>query len=138
MVKEKKEVPEKFKAIVEAIEKMSVLDLNELVKVLEERFGVSSVMPVGVGVVSQVKEQGVEEKKEEKTVFNIELVSVGSSKIQVIKVVRDITGKGLKESKDIVDAAEKSPQIIKENVKKEEAEEIKKKLEEAGAKVELK
>ena len=76
--------------------------------------------------------------KEEKTIFNIFLTAVGDKKIEVIKVVRDITGKGLKESKDLVDAAATAPQLVKENAKKEEAEDIKKKLEATGAKVELK
>ena len=126
-------VPEKFKKLVEEIEKMSVLDLAELVKVLEKKFGVSAAAPVvaavpGVPAAAQV---------EEKSVFNIELTAVGDKKIEVIKVVRDIAGKGLKEAKDLVDAAATGPQMIKENVKKEEAEELKKKFEAAGAKVEL-
>lgn len=131
----KKEVPAKFKDLVEKIETLSVLDLAELVKVLEDKFGVSAqapmmaVAPAVVGVASDV---------EEKSSFNIELKEVGATKINVIKVVRDLTAKGLKEAKDLVDAVATGPQMIKENVKKEEAEEIKKKFEEAGAKVELK
>ena len=138
MTESKKEsevkVPEKFKKMVEEIEKLSVLDLAELVKVLEKKFGVSAAAPVVVAAAPA----GAAPAEEEKTVFNIELKTIGDKKIEVIKVVRDITGKGLKEAKDLVDAAANGPQVVKENVKKEEAEEIKKKLEEAGAKVELK
>ncbi|HDY72659.1 MAG TPA: 50S ribosomal protein L7/L12 [bacterium] len=124
-------MPEKFKKLVDEIEKMSITDLAELVKILEKKFGVSPMMaaPTAVGPAA------VGEAEEEKTEFAIELKSGGDQKIQVIKVVREIVGKGLKEAKDIVDAA---PKVLKENVKKEEAEEIKKKLEEAGATVELK
>lgn len=128
-----KEAPEKFKALVEQIEKLSVLELSELVKVLEDKFGVSAVMPmmaapVGAGVTAA--EQDAVEKSE----FDIKLKASGASKINVIKAVREITGKGLKEAKDLVDAA---PKTIKEKVPKAEAEEIKKKLEQAGATVEL-
>ena len=133
---EKIEVPAKFKALVEKIEKMSVLDLSELVKILEKKFGVTAVPQVtAVNSAGGPVSAG---ETEEKSEFNIELKEIGSQKIEVIKVVRDVTGKGLKESKDIVDQAANSPQIVKENVKKEEAEEIKKKFETAGAKVELK
>jgi len=133
------EIPEKFKKIVEEIEKMSVLDLAELVKILEKKFGVSGMAPVAVAAVpaSQTSSES-QPNQEEKSVFNVILKSVGQKKIEVIKVVRDVTGKGLKESKDLVDLAEKEPQVIKENVKKEEAEELKKKFTEAGAEVELK
>jgi len=138
---EKKEqevkVPEKFKDIVEKVEKMSVMDLAELVKILEKKFGVTAASQA-VAVAVPNGAAGAESQAEEKTEFNIELKEIGSQKIQVIKAVRDITGKGLKESKDLVDAAASSPQVVKENVKKEEAEEMKKKFEEAGAKVELK
>lgn len=127
-------VPEKFQALVESIEKLSVLELSELVKVLEKKFGVSAAAPVAVAVSPQAAGEG----EEEKSIFTVELKAVGNQKIEVIKVVRDVTGKGLKEAKDIVDAAVSSPQIIKEGVKKEEAEELKKKLETAGAAVELK
>ena len=128
------EVPAKFKDLVEKIEKLSVLDLAELVKVLEEKFGVSAApqmvaAPVAAGAVPAV---------EEKSIFNVVLTGIGDKKIEVIKVVRDLTGKGLKESKDLVDAAAAAPQMIKENAKKEEADDLKKKLEAAGAKVELK
>lgn len=125
------EVPKKFKKLVEEIEEMSIMDLAELVKILEKKFGVSPVVattaPPAGGAPSAVTE--------EKSEFNIELKDGGAQKIQVIKVVRELIGKGLKEAKDIVDGA---PKVIKENVKKEEAEEIKKKLEAAGATVELK
>ena len=136
--KEPIEVPEKFKKLVEEIEKLSVLDLAELVKILEEKFGVSAVpaVPTSVAPTPGVAEGAP--AAEEKSVFNIELKEVGDKKIEVIKVVRDITEKGLKEAKDLVDAAASTPQVVKENVKKEEAEEIKKKFEAAGAKVELK
>ena len=131
------EIPAKFKKLIEEIEKMSVLDLAEFVKALEERFGVSAVAPMVAPAVNAGagSEGGKTADAEEKSVFSIELKDSGSQKINVIKVVKEITGKGLKEAKDIVDAA---PQVIKENLKKEEAEEIKKKLEEAGATVELK
>lgn len=133
-------IPEKFKKLVEEIEKMSVVELAELVKILEKKFGVSAApqavapVPTPAGAAPESGGPGAEEK----AVFNIELKEVGAKKIEVIKAVRDITQKGLKESKDLVDAAEKEAQVIKENVKKEEAEEIKKKLEATGAKVELK
>lgn len=136
MVEEKIEVPEKFKKIVEEIEKMSVLDLAELVKVLESKFGVSAMTPVAVPAVAAAPASSSTE--EEKSVFNVVITSAGDKKIEIIKLVRDITGKGLKESKDLVDAIANGPQVIKENVKKEEAEEIKKKFEAAGAKIELK
>lgn len=132
---EKVEVPEKFKKLVEEIEKMSVLDLSELVKVLEKKFGVSAAAPVAVAAPAG---QAAAEAAEEKSVFNVMLSSVGDKKIEVIKVVRDMTQKGLKEAKDLVDAVVSGPQMIKENAKKEEAEDIKKKFEAAGAKVELK
>jgi len=132
--KEVIEVPEKFKKLVEDIEKLSVLDLAELVKVLEKKFGVSAAAPVAVAAAPSAGAAPAEEK----TSFNVELKGIGDKKIEVIKVVRDVTGKGLKEAKDLVDAAEAAPQMVKENLKKEEAEELKKKLEEAGAKVELK
>jgi len=132
--KEKVEVPAKFKKLVEEIEKMSVLDLAELVKILEKKFGVSAAPQV----VAAPAAPTVAPAAEEKSVFNIVLTVVGDKKIDVIKAVRDVTGKGLKESKDLVDAAASGPQIVKENVKKEEGEELKKKFEAAGAKIELK
>ena len=121
------EVPKKFEKLVEEIEKMSVLDLSELVNILEDKFGVSAAAPammVAGGVAA-----GAEEVAEEKSAFDVELTAVGDNKIGVIKAVREITGLGLKEAKDIVDAA---PKVVKEGVAKEEAEEMKKKIEEAG------
>ncbi|PIU78345.1 MAG: 50S ribosomal protein L7/L12 [Candidatus Moranbacteria bacterium CG_4_10_14_3_um_filter_44_15] len=131
------EVPEKFKALVEQIEKMSVLELSELVKVLEEKFGVSAAAPVMAIGPAAGGAAGAEagEAAPEKSEFDIELAAAGDAKINVIKAVREITGKGLKDAKDLVDAA---PKVIKEKVAKAEAEEIKKKLEEAGATVNLK
>ena len=134
MEMEKVEVPAKFKSLVEEVEKMSVLDLAELVKILEKKFGVSAQTPVAMTVSGGTTAAPAEEK----TAFNIELKEVGAQKIEVIKVVRDITAKGLKESKDMVDAAATTPQLVKEGVKKDEAEAIKKKFEAAGAKVEIK
>ncbi len=135
----KVEVPEKFKKIVDEIENMKVSDLAELVKVLEEKFGVSSQPQVVAAAGTAASgDNGAAGKEEEKSAYNVVLTSIGDKKIEVIKVVRDITQKGLKESKDLVDAAANEPQTIKENVKKEEAEEMKKKFEEAGASVELK
>jgi len=128
------EVPAKFKSLVQEIEKMSVIELAELVKVLEDKFGVSAAAPVAAVMASSVASESVEEKNS----FNVELKEVGAQKIEVIKVVRDVTAKGLKESKDLVDAAASAPQLVKEGVKKEEAEEIKKKFEAAGAKVDIK
>ncbi len=128
------EVPEKFKKLVEEIEKMSVLDLSELVKVLEEKFGVSAAAPMmmaGPAVAGAAGEAAAEEKTE----FDVEVTSSGASKINVIKVVREVTGLGLKDAKDLVDAA---PKVIKEKVAKADAEAMKKKLEEAGATVVLK
>lgn len=132
--KEKVKVPAKFKDLVEKIEQLSVLDLAELVKVLEEKFGVSAAPQM----VAAVAPASAEAAAEEKTEFNVVLTGVGEKKIEVIKVVRDVTQKGLKEAKDLVDAVASESQVIRENVKKEEAEEMKKKFETAGAKVELK
>ncbi len=128
-------VPEKFKKLVEEIEKMSVLDLAELVKILEDKFGVSALAPVAAAPAAAVPGAAPAEEKSE---FTVVLAGVGEKKIEVIKVVRDATQKGLKEAKDLVDAAASGPQVVKENAKKEEAEELKKKFEEAGAKIELK
>jgi len=133
MTDEKKvEVPEKFKKLVEEIEKMSVLDLAELVKVLEDKFGVSSAAPVMMAAQGAASDAGA---AEEKTSFDVELTSSGEQKINVIKALREVTQLGLKEAKDLVDGA---PKMVKEGIKKEEAEEIKKKLEAAGGKVTLK
>ena len=137
MSEEKKtvEVPAKFKDLVGEIEKLSVLDLAELVKVLEEKFGVSAAAPMMMGAAPAAGAGEGAAVAEEKSSFNIELKAAGDQKINVIKVVREVTGLGLKEAKDMVDGA---PKIVKENVKKAEAEEIRKKLSEAGATVELK
>jgi large subunit ribosomal protein L7/L12 len=132
--KEVVEVPEKFQSLVSSIEKLSVLDLAELVKILEKKFGVSAAAPVAAA--AGVAPAGA--AAEEKTSFNVQLSAVGDKKIEVIKVVRDATGKGLKEAKDLVDAAVAAPQMVKENASKEEAEDLKKKFEAAGAKVDLK
>jgi large subunit ribosomal protein L7/L12 len=130
--KKEVEVPEKFKKLVEEIEKMSVLDLSEFVEVLEDKFGVSAAAPVAA--VAAAPGAGAE-AAEEKSEFDVELAGAGDNKIAVIKVVKEISGLGLKEAKDLVDGA---PKVIKEGVKKEEAEEMKKKLEEAGGTVNLK
>lgn len=114
---------------------MTVLELAELVKALEDKFGVSAAMPMTVGAMSAGPAADETEKKEEKTSFTVELTNAGSQKIQVIKVLREITALGLKESKDLVDAA---PKPVKEGASKEEAEDIKKKLEAAGALVTIK
>ena len=135
MSEEKKDiqVPEKFKTLVAGIEKLTALELSELVKILEEKFGVSAAAPMMVA--GAVPSGAAAEEVEEKSSFNVELLECGPNKINVIKVVREVTQKGLKEAKDLVDGA---PKIIKEGASKEEAEEIKKKLETAGAKVALK
>jgi large subunit ribosomal protein L7/L12 len=122
-----------FDNIVSEIEKLTALELSELVKTLEEKFGVSAAAPMMMA--AQPGAGNGAAAAEEKTEFTVELTDAGANKINVIKVVREATGKGLKEAKDLVDAA---PKAIKENVAKAEAEELKKKLEEAGAKVVLK
>jgi len=131
-VKESKEteveVPAKFKNMVDSIEKMSVLELHELVKVLEKKFGVSAA---AVAVAGPAAGPVAEEKSE----FTVELSDSGATKIAVIKIVKEVLGLGLKEAKDMVDAA---PAVLKEGVKKEEAESMKKRIEEAGGKVTLK
>jgi len=129
----KVEVPEKFKSLVEEVEKMSVLDLAELVKVLEDKFGVSAAAPAMMmaGPAAGADAAAVEEK----TSFDVELTEAGGNKIAVIKAVRELTDMGLKDAKDLVDGA---PKMVKEGVKKEDAEAVKAKLEEAGAKVTLK
>ncbi|GEN55195.1 50S ribosomal protein L7/L12 [Halobacillus litoralis] len=116
--------------IIEAIKEMSVLELNDLVKAIEEEFGVSAAAPVAAGAPAAGGEAA-----EEQTEFDVVLESAGSSKIKVVKAVREITGAGLKDAKEMVDGA---PATIKEAISKEEAEEIKSKLEEAGASVEVK
>lgn len=127
------EVPAKFQDLVGQIEKLSVLDLSELVKVLEEKFGVSAAAPMMMAGAPAAG--GAAAGGEEQTEFTVELTSAGDNKINVIKVVREVTGLGLKEAKDMVDGA---PKAVKENVAKAEAEELKKKLEEAGATATLK
>lgn len=124
------EVPAKFKDLVTKIEEMSVLELHELVKLLEEKFGVSAqaVMVAGAGAPAG-------EAAEEKDSFNVQLTAAGDQKIQVIKAVKEVLGLGLKEAKDLVDAA---PSMLKEGMKKDEAEALKKAIETAGGKVELK
>ncbi len=134
---EEVEVPEKFAKLVGEIEKMSVLDLSELVKVLEKKFGVSAAAPMAVAAPAAAA-GGEAPGAEEKSAYNVEIKGVGDKKIEVIKVVRDVTGKGLKEAKDLVDAAASSPQIVAEEVEKKDAEEMKKKFEAAGAQIELK
>jgi len=126
-------VPEKFKKLVSEIETMSVLELSELVKVLEEKFGVSA--SAGVMMAAAPAAGDAAPAAEEKSEFDVEVTASGASKINVIKAVREITGLGLKDAKDLVDAA---PKVIKEKVSKAEAETMKKKLEEAGATVTLK
>ena len=133
---EKIQVPAKFKDLVKQIEELSVSDLAELVEVLKDKFGLSG-MPLAaapaVGASPAGEEQGG--RTSEKSVFDVELKEAGEQKISVIKAVKEITGQGLKEAKDLVDGA---PKVIKQGVKKEEAEEMKKKIEEAGGVVELK
>lgn len=129
---EKVAVPAKFKDIVEKIETMSVLDLSELVKVLEEKFGVSATataLAPAAGAAAGAGDAG------EKDSFDVELTAGGEQKVQVIKVVKEVLGLGLKEAKDLVDAA---PSMLKPGLKKAEAEDLKKKIEEAGGKVTLK
>ncbi len=136
--KEEKEdkVPAKFKDLVKQIGELSVSDLAELVEVLKDKFGVSA-MPMAAfpAAGAPSAEGGEKEVPPEKSAFDIELKEAGDQKISVIKVVKEITGQGLKEAKDLVEGV---PKVIKQGIKKEEAEEMKKKLEEAGATVELK
>ncbi len=122
---------EKITAMIEEIKALSVLELSELVKAIEEEFGVSAAAPVAVVGAAAPGAAAAEEKTE----FDVELTEAGAEKVKVIKVVREITGLGLKEAKDMVDGA---PKIIKEAASKEAADEIKAKLEEVGAKVTLK
>lgn len=122
-------VPEKFKKLVADIDAMSVLELHELVKVLEEKFGVSA------SAVAVAAPGGAGEAKEEQSSFAVHLTSGGDQKIQVIKVVKEVLGLGLKEAKDLVDGA---PALLKEGLKKEDADALKKQIEDAGGKVEFK
>jgi large subunit ribosomal protein L7/L12 len=124
--------------LIQAIDEMTVLELNELVKALQEKYGVSAAAPVAVAAMPGMIPGAPAEAApaaEEKTSFDVILAAAGDNKLQVIKVVRELTQLGLKEAKDLVEGA---PNKVKEGVSKEEAEEIKKKLEEAGAKVEIK
>lgn len=130
---QKKEVPAKFQGLVSEIEKMSVLDLSELVHVLEDKFGVSAAAPM-MAMAAPVSGAAAA-PAEEQTTFNVELTDAGSNKIGVIKALRELTALGLKDAKDLTDSA---PKMVKEGVGKAEAETMKKKLEEAGAKVTLK
>ena len=122
----------KIQTIIDTVKELSVIELSELVKAFEEEFGVSAAAPVAVAVAGGAVAGAAEE---EQTEFDVILANAGANKIAVIKVVREITGLGLKEAKEVVDGA---PKPVKEKVEKAEAEEIKKKLEEAGASVEVK
>ena len=136
MSEEKKsvEVPAKFKKLVEEVEKMSVLDLSEWIKVLEDKFGVSAAAPMAM-MAAPVAGAGEAVAAEEKSEFAVELTAAGGNKIAVIKAVKELTGLGLADAKALVDGA---PKVVKEGVKKEESEAMKKKIEEAGGKVTLK
>lgn len=125
------EIPKKFKELVETIDKLSVLELSELVKILEKHYGVSAAAPMAMAAAPAAEDGPA---AEEKTSFTVMLTAAGASKINVIKAVREITGLGLAESKALVDGA---PKAVKENVAKAEAEEAAGKLKEAGATVEL-
>lgn len=125
---------EKVTKLIEDVKELTVLELSELVKALEEEFGVSAAAPAAVAVAGPAA-AGAAAGPEEKTEFDVILKSAGGEKIKVIKVVREVTGLGLKEAKDLVDGA---PKALKEGAAKEEAEDIKKKLEEVGAEVEVK
>ena len=129
------DVPAKFKDIVATIEQMSVLELSELVKILEDKFGVSAAAPMMAAPVAGAGGGDSEGEDSASATATVELTDGGSNKIGVIKALREITELGLKEAKDLVDSA---PTAVKENVPKEQAEEMKKKLEEAGATVALK
>ena len=129
---EEKNMSDKVLKLIEDVKALTVMELSELVKALEEEFGVSAAAPVAVAAAAAPAAAAA---AEEKTEFDVVLAEVGPNKINVIKVVREITGLGLKEAKDLVDGA---PKPVKEGAGKDDAEEIKKKLEEVGAKVELK
>lgn len=124
----KVEIPAKFKDLIESVEKMSVLELHELVKTLEKKFGVSAAAVAG-------PQAAAGPVAEEKSTYTVELKDAGAQKIAVIKIVKEVLALGLKEAKDLVDAA---PKVLKEGVKKEDAEKMKKDIEAAGGKVELK
>lgn len=125
------EIPEKFQSLVEQVEKMSVLELNELVKVLEKRFGVQAGAVALAGDVAG----GNQETAEEQSTFTVELSAAGEQKIGVIKVVKEVLALGLKDAKDLVDGA---PVVLKEGMPKEEAEDLKKRIEEVGGQIVLK
>lgn len=129
----KTEIPKKFEKLIKEIDEMSVLDLSELVSVLEDHYGVTAAAPMAVAAAPAGG--GDDGAAEEKSSYNVELTGAGDQKIAVIKAVREVAGLGLKDAKDLV---EKAPTMIKENAPKEEAEEIKAKIEEAGGSVELK
>jgi large subunit ribosomal protein L7/L12 len=131
MEENKKEIPEKFSDIIKKVETLNALELSELIHALEDYFGVSASVPVTVASGTATSEGPAEEK----TSFDVVLTNSGGQKIQVIKVIRELTGLGLKEAKDVVDGA---PKNVKEGMNKEDAEELKKKLEEAGATVQIK
>ena len=131
----KVELTDKMKSVMETIEKMTVMELADLVKALEDKFGVQAAAPVSVQVAAGGAAGLAQAPAEEKTMFTVVLASAGANKIQVIKELRTLTSLGLKEAKDLVDGA---PKTVKEGATKEEAEKIKKQLETAGAKIELK
>lgn len=126
---------EKMDEIIQSIEEMSVLDLSQLVKALEDRFGVTAAAPMAVAAAGAADGGGAAVAEEEQTEFDVILTDVGAQKVQVIKAVRELTSLGLKEAKDVVDAA---PKPVREGVTKEEAEAAKARLEEAGATAEIK
>ena len=128
------ELSKEEKAVIDALEKLNIIQINNVVKYMEEAYGISAAAPVAVAAAPAAASEGGEAPAA-KALVTLHLKEAGTNKIGVIKVVKDITGLGLKEAKDIVDAA---PKDVKENVKTEDAEEMKKKLEEVGAKVELK
>jgi len=131
----KVELTEKMKSVMDTVEKMTVMELADLVKALEEKFGVTAQAAVAVQAAGAPGAGAAQAQAEEKSVFNVVLASAGTNKIQVIKELRALTSLGLKEAKDLVDGA---PKTVKEGATKEEADKIKKQLEAAGAKVELK
>jgi len=135
--KEKKELSPKLEELIKSIEGLTALELSDLVKGLEDRFGIQAAAPMAAGMMMPMAGAagGGEAAQEEKTEFDVVLTEVGANKIAVIKEVRAATSLGLKEAKDLVESA---PKAVKEGASKEEAEELKKKLEAAGAKVELK
>jgi len=135
MEETKMELTGKMKDVMDAIGSMTVLELADFVKALEEKFGVTAAAPVAVAAAGGAAAGAAAAPAEEKTMFNVVLVNAGASKIQVIKELRALTSLGLKEAKDLVDGA---PKTVKEGATKEEADKIKKQLEGAGAKIELK